>query len=102
MVAGEPVGYHYQTAVGFCGDFRDYSPEMVGVLDRRVNSLDHQRGRRGFNLSEEFFAVRCSFRIIDCCDACDGGRDFFENFDPFASHRKLEISEAGDVTSWAS
>jgi hypothetical protein len=38
MHSREPVGYHYQTAVEFRGDFRDCSPE-IGRLPEECRTL---------------------------------------------------------------
>ena len=99
---GRGVRQHNQPAVWLAGEFIDSMFDVVGTGNRYNCRLDRERWCGGFDQARIVGAAAGrQFRIEYECDALDAGRDFFEQLQPFACQRGLNVRKSGCITARA-
>src|SRR5262249_55436711 len=93
----EGVRHHREATVRTLAEAFDDSLDIFGAVNGRRHRLHAKRPRRGFERRQIVGIIGRGLRIVDERGARKPGRDLFEELDPFAAHRRLDIDESRDV-----
>ena len=102
QIVGPPqknVWHDDESAAGLGADCDKGLLDLRGTANNGGGRFDAERARRGLEWLPIVLGIGRSLWIENDRSVGSAGRDFFEQLDPFATERRLDIDEASDVAT---